>query len=57
MTRANLDDVVACYRPRDLDGRKPTWSEKKNSEGRWRSFTFEEPRSAEPEGYRELAAR
>ena len=42
MTRANLDDFVACYRPGDLYGRKPTWSEKKNPEGRWRSFTFEE---------------
>jgi type I restriction enzyme M protein len=42
MTRANLDDFVACYRPGDIHNRKQTWSEKKNPEGRWRSFTFDE---------------
>jgi hypothetical protein len=42
MTRAHLDDFVECYRPGDIDNRKQTWSEKKNSEGRWRSFTFDE---------------
>src|SRR5438874_1784085 len=35
MTRANLDDFVACYRPGDVHNRKQTWSEKKNPEGRW----------------------
>jgi type I restriction enzyme M protein len=42
MKRADLDDFVACYRPGDVAHRKPTWSEKKNPEGRWRVFTFEE---------------
>jgi type I restriction enzyme M protein len=42
MTRANLDDFFACYQPGDHHNRKPTWSEKKNPEGRWRSFTFDE---------------
>lgn len=42
MTRADLDEFVACYRPGDIHNRKQTWSEKKNPEGRWRSFTFEE---------------
>ena len=42
MTRANLDDFVACYRPGELHSRKQTWSEKKNPEGRWRAFTFDE---------------
>jgi type I restriction enzyme M protein len=42
MTRADLDDFVACYRPDDRHNRKQTWSEKKSPEGRWRSFTFEE---------------
>jgi type I restriction enzyme M protein len=42
MTRANLDDFVACYRPGDHHNRKPTWSDQKNPEGRWRSFTYEE---------------
>jgi hypothetical protein len=40
--RQHLDEFVACYRPGDLHNRKQTWSEKKNPEGRWRSFTFEE---------------
>jgi type I restriction enzyme M protein len=42
MKRADLDDFVACYRPGDVAHRKPTWSEKKNPEGRWRGFPFEE---------------
>jgi type I restriction enzyme M protein len=41
MTRVNLDEFVACYRPGDHHNRKQTWSEKK-PEGRWRSYTFEE---------------
>jgi type I restriction enzyme M protein len=42
MTRANLDDFVACHRPGDIHNRKQTSSERKNPEGRWRSFTFDE---------------
>lgn len=42
MKRVDLDDFVECYRPGDIHNRKATWSEKKNPEGRWRSFTFDE---------------
>jgi type I restriction enzyme M protein len=42
MARAKLDEFVECYSPGDHHNRKQTWSEKKNPEGRWRSFTFEE---------------
>ena len=42
MTRANLDEFVACYRPGDRHSRKPTWSEKESPEGRWRAYFFDE---------------
>jgi hypothetical protein len=42
MTRANLDEFVACYQPGDHHTRKPTWNEKKNPEGRWRAYTYDE---------------
>ncbi|MGH7388760.1 MAG: hypothetical protein ACREM3_04795 [Candidatus Rokuibacteriota bacterium] len=45
MTRADLDEFVACYKPGERQKRKATWSEK-NPEGRWRAF-----------GYDEIAAR
>jgi type I restriction enzyme M protein len=41
MTRADLDEFVACYRPGDRHSREATWSEA-NPEGRWRSFSYEE---------------
>jgi type I restriction enzyme M protein len=41
MTRADLDDFVACYRPGERQKRKPTWSEK-HPEGRWRAFDYQE---------------
>jgi type I restriction enzyme M protein len=41
LTREDLDDFVACYRPGEPHKRKPTWSEK-NPEGRWRSYGLEE---------------
>src|SRR2546425_5641033 len=41
MTRADLDDFVACYRPGERHERKPTWSEK-TPEGRWRAYGYEE---------------
>jgi len=41
VTRKDLDEFVACYRPGDRHDRKATWSEKK-PEGRWRPFTLEE---------------
>lgn len=41
MTRADLDEFVACYRPGERHKRRQTWSEK-NPEGRWRAFSYEE---------------
>ena len=42
MVRADLDDFVKCYHPENRHQRKPTWNEKRNPEGRWRGFTYEE---------------
>ena len=42
MARADLDEFVSCYHAENRHQRKPTWDEKKNSEGRWRVFTYEE---------------
>ena len=42
MVRADLDEFVGCYRPENRHQRKPTWDDKKNTEGRWRVFTYEE---------------
>ena len=42
MVRADLDEFVECYHPENRNQRKPTWDEKKNPEGRWRVFTYEE---------------
>lgn len=42
MTRADLDDFVECYNPANPHKRKPTWSEDKNPQGRWRAYTYEE---------------
>ena len=41
LKRADLDEFVACYNPRNRHERKQAWSEK-NPEGRWRSFDFDE---------------
>jgi type I restriction enzyme M protein len=41
LSRADLDDFVACYNPDNRNKRKATWSEQ-NPEGRWRSFTDDE---------------
>jgi type I restriction enzyme M protein len=41
MTRGDLDDFVACYKPSARQKRKATWSEK-NPEGRWRAFGYDE---------------
>jgi type I restriction enzyme M protein len=41
MTRKDLDDFVACYRPGDRHKRKATWSEKA-PEGRFRCYDYEE---------------
>ena len=37
-----LKDAAARYSPFKRDVRKPTWSDD-NSNGRWRSFDYEEP--------------
>ena len=41
LTRSDLDEFVDCYNPNNRHERKQTWSEK-NSEGRWRSFSYDE---------------
>ena len=41
LTRADLDEFVACYKPGERQRRKATWSEK-NPEGRWRPFGYDE---------------
>lgn len=41
LTRAALNDFVACYHPLNRHDRAATWSEQ-NPEGRWRVFTYEE---------------
>ena len=42
MTRADLDEFVACYRPRaPRHTREPTWSERA-PEGRWRPYSYDE---------------
>jgi len=41
MTRADLDEFVECYSPKDRHDRKPTWSED-SPDGRWRAYTYDE---------------
>ncbi|MBI5482178.1 MAG: SAM-dependent DNA methyltransferase [Deltaproteobacteria bacterium] len=41
LTRADLDEFVACYRPGERQKRKATWSEK-TPEGHWRPYSYEE---------------
>jgi type I restriction enzyme M protein len=41
MTRADLDEFVACYKPGERQKRKPTWSEK-NPDERWRAYDYGE---------------
>ncbi len=41
MTREDLDEFVACYRPGDRHNRTATWSEA-TPEGRWRPFASDE---------------
>jgi len=42
MTRADLDEFVACYNPENRNKRKGTWDAEKNPDGRWRPFGYEE---------------
>lgn len=41
LKRADLDDFVACYNPKNRHRRKATWTEE-NPEGRWRCFDYGE---------------
>ncbi|MBC8449501.1 MAG: N-6 DNA methylase [Chloroflexi bacterium] len=41
LTRADLDEFVACYNPTNRHERTPTWSED-NPDGRWRCFTCDD---------------
>src|SRR5262245_4012815 len=41
LTRSDLDDFVAGYRPGKRHLRKPTWSEA-TPEGRWRSYSYDD---------------
>jgi len=41
LTRADLDEFVACYRPGDRQNRKATWSAE-NPDGRWRAYSYDE---------------
>ena len=57
MTRADLDEFVACYRPGARQSREATWSER-TPDGRWRPYSYDEivgARQGEPRPV--LAAR
>ena len=41
LKRADLDDFVTCYNPKNRYERKPTWSQE-NEKGRFRSYAYEE---------------
>ena len=41
MTRGDLDEFVACYRPGARHAREATWSEQQ-PEGRWRPYAYDE---------------
>jgi type I restriction enzyme M protein len=42
LARSDLDEFVALYNPDNRHDRKATWSEKKNPEGRWRCYGYDE---------------
>lgn len=42
MERHHLDEFVTCYNPKNRHKRSETWDQKKNPEGRWRKYTYEE---------------
>ncbi len=41
LTRANLDEFVACFNPANRHQRVSTWNEA-NPDGRWRAYTYDE---------------
>ncbi len=38
----DLADFIKCYHPENIAKRKETYDARKNPEGRWRRFTYEE---------------
>jgi len=42
MRYEDLEDFIKCYNPENRHKRKQTWNEKKNPEGRWRKFSYQE---------------
>ena len=40
--RSDFDEFVECFKPGAIHDRKPTWSKKKNPEGRWRCYGYDE---------------
>lgn len=42
LSRADLEEFVACYCPEDRSQRKNTWTPKRTPDGRWRSYTYAE---------------
>jgi len=42
LKESSLDDFVKCYNSKNRHDRKETYSEKKNPDGRWRCFTYDE---------------
>lgn len=38
----DLKDFIVCYNPKNRAKRKPTWDVDKNTDGRWRKFTYDE---------------
>jgi len=42
LKRSDLDEFVECFNSGNRHKRKRTWTEKRNPEGRWRSFDYEE---------------
>ncbi|MEJ2749603.1 MAG: SAM-dependent DNA methyltransferase, partial [Anaerolineae bacterium] len=41
LTRADLDEFVACYNPTNRHERTATWSEE-NADGRWRAYSLDD---------------
>ena len=41
LKRADLDEFVECYNPRNANRRKATWTEE-TPEGRWRCYEYDE---------------
>ena len=42
LQRGDLDEFVACFQPGHRQERKATWTEKRNPDGRWRAFAYDE---------------